>query len=224
MVYTLTVQSLEAEITSMFRPSTAMPLTGRAWATENDTSHQSHTHSYTFIVSHKPLGLPNSPRWIPDCMLNISTWPVFIPIIAKLPQEVIVTHCMVATAHVVSYQPITMFSWYHMSSCELPWAHMISHDSTWCSHDHHTHMSSNDRKTWLDQPEVLSLGPHVLTQVCVYRCYSYAGARCGRSHGHQSGMSPHCPTDEHVCPLKKEVNLSSAETTICSFIMCVKRN
>ena len=93
------------------------------------------TFTATYPCCHKPLGFPNSPRWIPDCMLNISTWPVFIPMIAKLPQEVIVTHCMVAIAHIVSYQPITMFSLYHMSSCELTWAHMSSHDITWCSHD-----------------------------------------------------------------------------------------
>ena len=70
-------------------------------------------------------------------MLNISTWPVFIPMIAKLPQEVIVTHCMVAIAHIVSYQPITMFGLYHMSSCELTWAHMTSHDAHMTSHDAH---------------------------------------------------------------------------------------
>lgn len=128
MVYTLTVQSLEAEITSMFRPSTAMPLTGRAWATENATS-QSHTHSYTFIVSHKPLGFPNSPRWIPDCMLNISTWPVFIPIIAKLPQEVIVTHYMVTIAHIVSYQCSVDITWAHVSYHGLTWSHMTAHNA-----------------------------------------------------------------------------------------------
>ena len=76
-------------------------------------------------------------------MLNISTWPVFIPMIAKLPQEVIVTHCMVAITHIVSYQPITTFGLYHMSSCDLTWAHMSSHDA----HDITTHMSSCEL-TW----------------------------------------------------------------------------
>ena len=61
MVYTLTVQSLEAENTSMFRPSTAMPLTGRVWAVE-EMEHESFTVMYSFTVSHKPLGFPNSPR------------------------------------------------------------------------------------------------------------------------------------------------------------------
>ena len=50
MIYTLTVQSLEAEITSMFRPSTAMPLTGRAWATEERGHHVSIPHSQLHIL------------------------------------------------------------------------------------------------------------------------------------------------------------------------------
>ena len=50
MVFTLTVQSLEAETTSMFRPSTAMPLTGRAWATEERGCHVSIPHSQLHIL------------------------------------------------------------------------------------------------------------------------------------------------------------------------------
>ena len=113
---------------------------------------------YSFTVSHKPLGFPNSPRWIPDCMLNISTWPVFIPIIAKLPQEVIVTHC--TSVIVDTHQPITGMldgitishdiTWSHMASHDLTWHHMISHGITWQHLSSQVHKKKQTRRqlTW----------------------------------------------------------------------------
>lgn len=125
---------------------------------------QSHTHSFT--VSHKPLGFPNSPRWIPDCMLNISTWPVFIPIIAKLPQEVIVTHCM---SVIVDTQSITLA--HNMQTMFTWWHHMISHGITW------QHLSSRHMPalTWGFAPWSTCFDTSVcLPMLQLWRCQVWA--------------------------------------------------